>query len=122
MDSKDAGHTTVDVKLFFHQVTRGYSELADTIKNFSQNLKQYTPERILSECNKIQNKREKLTLLDQQLIKIVELANSEIRHETFVDEYRIAFNAAITASDDLHTHLVLAKAELLFSLQATDPN
>ncbi len=122
MDIKSEFQKTVDVKLFFSEVTRSYAELAKIINHFSQNLANYTPQQILSECDKIQNKREELSLLDQQLHEIVQLTSTEIQQETFVDDYRVAFNKAIKACDDLHTNLLVTKAELLSPSSSSKPN
>lgn len=122
MDSESVSKNTIDVKLFFAEITRGYSELTTVINHFSQNLSSYKFEQITLECSKIQEKRTKLSRLDEQLFHIVSLTGSEIKNELFVDEYRNAFNNAISACNDLHDHLQLTKAELLSPVSSSQPH
>ncbi len=107
MNVMSVSKNTVDVKLFFAEITQGYLELTTVINHFSQHLSSYTFEQISLECNKIQEKRTKLSFLDEQLFHIVSLSGSEIKNEPFVDEYRTAFNDAISACNDLHANLQL---------------
>lgn len=122
MDLTNVSKNTVDVKLFFAEITQGYWELTTVINLFFENLPSYTFEQISLECTEIQEKKTKLSLLDEQLFNIISLSGSEIKDEPFVDEYRNAFNGAISACNDLHTHLQLTKAELLSPLSSSQPH
>lgn len=122
MDATNVSKNTVDVKLFFIEITQGYSELTTVINHFSQHLSSYSFQQISAECSKIQEKRNKLSLLDEQLFHIVSLTGSEINNEPFVEEYRTAFNIAISACNDLHANLQLTKAELLSPVSSRQPH
>jgi len=122
MDATSVSKNTVDVKSFFAEITQGYSELTTVINNFSQHLSSYSFQQIALECSKIQNKKNTLSLFDEQLFNIISLAGSEIKDESFVEEYRTAFNDALLACNDLHTHLQLTKAELLSPVSSRQPH
>lgn len=122
MKTSNEINRVLDVKLFFYEVTDGYLELTKSVNDFSEKLSNYSPNKILLECDKIRSKRAELSLLDEQLIEIVKLACSEIQEEPFVDDYRTAFNKAIKAFDELHTNLLLTKAELLSTFPSLQPN
>ena len=122
MNSANVSKNTVDVKLFFAEITQGYSELTVAINHFFENLASYSFEQISLECSIIQEKRTKLSILDEQLFNIISLTGPEIKNEPFVDEYRTVFNNAISACNDLHAHLQLTKAELLSPVSSSQPH
>lgn len=120
MDSESLSNNTIDVKLFFAEITHGYSELTADINHFSHHLPGYSSPQISRECSKIQEKRNKLSLLDEELFNIVNLAGAEIQDEPFVNDYRTAFNDAISACNDLYTLLQITRAELISSQNAIE--
>ena len=122
MKAPSISNNTVDVKLFFAEITQGYSELTTVIHDFSQNLSSYKFDQIAAECSKIQKKRDSLSHLDEELFNIISLTGYEIQNEPFVNAYRIAFNDALSACNDLFTHLQLTKAELLSPQVSVQPH
>lgn len=102
----------IDVKEFCIQITESYNHFSERVHRLIGNLPTYSPETILSECNLIKDKQNKLSILDEQMITIVQLVGNEIDSEPFIADYRNAFHSAATACDKLYEQLTSLKTAL----------
>lgn len=98
-----------DVASFFAEITQSYTDFSQRVLLLRHTLPIYSPEQILAECKKLANQREKLTILDQRLLAILELAGSAIVNTPLVDDYRAAFAEAAMACDTLRLTLLALK-------------
>ena len=105
-------HQITDVASFFADITQSYVDFAQRVLLLRHTLPIYSPEQILEECKKLATQREKLAILDQRLLAILELAGSGIVNTPLVDDYRAAFAEAKMACDTLRLTLLTLKGTL----------
>lgn len=101
-------HVT-DVIGFFSTITEMYIQLEQNVLRLASHIHQSTPEQIFDECKQLKLQKENITLFDQQLFNILDLAGNEICQHSIIDQYRSAFSGASQAFDILHTELELLK-------------
>jgi hypothetical protein len=101
-----------DVVAFFADITASYLDFSQQVLLLRHTLPIYSPEQILEECKKLAARREKLAILDQRLLAILELAGSTIVNTPLVDKYRAAFAEATAACDTLRLTLLALKGPL----------
>lgn len=80
-------------------------KLRESILYLAHNIPTYSPKQIVDGCEKIQQQQNNLSIMDQQLIDIINLVGIEITHEPFVHDYRVAFAHANMACNDLYQNL-----------------
>ena len=110
--SGDSKTQITDVVHFFSTITEKYEFLAHDILQIINNMPIYSPQQIFDECNKIGEQRNKLTIMDQQMLDIIELAGSEIAQTSMIQDYRMAFTRANIACSDLYQQLRALKTSL----------
>lgn len=98
-----------DVVEFFSTITEMYIQLEQDVLRLAAHIHQSTPEQIFDECKQLKLQQEKLSIFDQQLFNILDLAGSEICHHAIIEQYRNAFSCASQSFDSLHTELQLLK-------------
>lgn len=104
-DKQESPFQITDVVQFFSEITAAYTQLRESILYLVHNIPTYSPEQILDGCVKVRQQQNTLAIMDQQLIDIINLVGSEITHEPFVHDYRIAFAHANMACSDLYQNL-----------------
>jgi hypothetical protein len=101
-----------DVVHFFSTITEKYEFLARDILQTINKITVYSPQQIFDECQKIGEQRNKLTIMDQQMLDIIELAGSEIAQTSMIHDYRVALARANMACSDLHQQLQALKTTM----------
>lgn len=95
-----------DVSQFFIDITEAYLLFEGSILHLLNKLPAYTPEQILLESKKLGRQRVQLSILDDQMLEIIELAGAELARTHLVHDYRVAFAKASMASNNLYQKLL----------------
>ncbi len=102
----------VDVEEFFIKTTASYLEFEQSLNSLFEELRTVEPESIVKQCAKIQAKKEALDELNRETLAIIELASEGIEQYPFINDYRIAFNRAITSCNNVHSRLLSIRREM----------
>lgn len=101
-----------DVGHFFSKITAAYVHFQESVLQLNHTLGSFSPQQILDECEKIQQKRNDLAVLDQQMFDIISLVGSEIADEPIIHDYRVAFAGANMACTNLSRNLKALRCAL----------
>ncbi len=101
-----------DVAQFFAAITAEYEYFERNVLQIIDKIPACSPQQIQAQCNEIGEQRDKLTILDEQMFAIIDLAGSEISQTPMVHTYRVAFARATMACNNLSQKLRALRATL----------
>lgn len=101
-----------DVGHFFSVITEAYVHFQESVLQLDHSITTSSPQQILEGFEILKQKRNKLSILDQQMFDIISLAGSEIAGEPMIQEYRVAFARASMACNNLSQNLKALRCSL----------
>lgn len=102
----------VDVTEFFMEITSAYQHFEASVLLLLARAQDTSPAMIYEECKKLGVERERLAVLDDQLLAILALAGAEVVDSPMLHNYRIAFAKAAMACNNLQQKLLTIRAAL----------
>lgn len=102
----------IDVEKCFAKTTASYLEFEQTLNFMTERLLDFQPEKLIEECRNIQQQKKALEKLDEETLAIIQFAGEEIGDHPMINEYRMAFDRATSACNNLHIQLQSIRKKL----------
>lgn len=104
--------TITDVNEFFERIIEEYTCFGRLASTLAAEIPSLQPAIIEQRCRLLNDERQRLTCLDDQLIDILNLAGENLSCSDHLNHYRKAFSAAVLAVDDIHAQLIALRHTL----------
>lgn len=102
----------VNVDDFFDKIVLGYTLFGRSAATLATEIPLLSPQAIQLRCRQLDTERRQLSMLDAQLIDILNLAGNDVATSEHVTQYRDAFSIASLAIEDLQCQLFLLRESL----------
>lgn len=102
----------IDVESFFDTIIAGYTQFGHSAATLAAEISSLSPDLIQQKCRQLDTDRQRLAVLDSQLIDILNLAGSDLAGSDYVVRYRNAFSVASQAIEDIQCRLLSIRQSL----------
>ena len=102
----------IDVNAFFEHLIEAYTDFGEEAVWLSTHIPTLSLPGIKQRCHKLNQHRQELACLDEQLFEILELIGHEPSLAKQLQRYRLAFSSASVAIDNIHSQLQTVRNDL----------
>jgi len=102
----------IDVNDFLRRITEGYTLFGYRAASLAAEIQYLQPDIIEHKCRELNNERLRLSVLDDELIEILNLAGNDLTHNDHLNHYRVAFSSAVQSVNSVHSQLLIIKQSL----------
>lgn len=95
----------IDMDAFFEKIIEEYTQFGDMATLLALEISTLHPQTILHRCRQLNDERQRLSALDNQLIEIIDLAREELSSSNHISRYRVAFSTATLAIEEIQIQL-----------------